>query len=58
MDDFQNLPLWMKAIPVALATAIGLVGAATATKLVVILGIPAGFVGGFGIIALLTRKKE
>ena len=57
MDDFQNLPIWMKAIPVALATAIGLVGAATASKLVVILGIPAGFVGGFAIIALLTRGK-
>ena len=58
MDDFKSLPLWMKAIPLVLSVGIGLYGASTANRNIVIFGIPAGFIIGFAIIELISKLKK
>jgi hypothetical protein len=58
MEDFNNAPHWMKAIPVVLGVAAGLYGASTANRNIVIFGMPAGFVIGFLIIGVLLKLKR
>jgi len=58
MGDLNDLPYWMKVIPVLLGVGIGLYGASTANRSIVIFGMPAGFVIGFVILGLVVRSKK